>query len=172
MAVESQNHSMNICNGLKLKTKIMHLLLTDYINELDKNIGSNVVDSIKSLLSSFGKDEYSIDLADAYNRLGVYNSKAGNYLEAVKAFQQEENIRLHMAPDEYNSVYVNILKSYSSLLNSSTISPDMEGLIQNYQDINGGGEPAIKLLVDINSKKFDLKLYDQAKACLNKAVDV
>ena len=77
-----------------------------------------------------------------------------------------------MAPGEYNSVYVNILKSYSSLLNSSTISPDMEGLIQNYQDINGGGEPAFKLLVDINSKKFDSKLYDQTKACLNKAVDV
>ena len=169
---------LKFCNEIKpantaYKNKALHLLLTDYIVELDNNIGPNPILSIQSILNSFGKDEDSIDLADGYNRYGVYCKSKGDYVEAIKSFQQELKIRMHLEPRYYNNIYSNIVSTYLEMINASgtSLSNNMDDSISNFEEINGA-QDTIKLLIDIYTKLYNKQAYEQASFCLNLALNI
>ena len=177
-AADSLNQAWNICNSMNpsnssIKSKVMHLLLTDYIVEVDRNIGTDPIGSIQLLLDSFSKNEYSIDLADGYNRFGVYNKNKKMFVEAIKAFIQEYNIRVHLTPGDYNSLYANLVSTFVEMFKNSSdnLKNDLDVTIKCYLDINGA-EASVKLLMDIHAKRIGAKAYDQARDCLNKAIQI
>jgi tetratricopeptide (TPR) repeat protein len=149
-------------------------MLTDYIAEVDLNIGSNPADSIHSILASFPQNEYSLDLADGYNRFAVYSKNKQAYVDAIKSFQQEILIRQHLTPeDAFNSLFSNLVSTYADMIKpvSKSYYADMDVAVQHYSDLSGP-QPTINLLLDIQKKLSSLGLFNQAKDCLNRALVV
>ena len=176
-AIDSLELAMLISNNLnppnyEIKSKLLHLLLTDYISEADNeeiNDVNVIISKIENILNNLIQKETSLELADAYHKLALLKQKQKIYLDTLKCLQQELKIRIKVSPQDLNVLFNQIGSVYAEMLILEQIEyfKALEDMFSKLDEAT-----CIKIVNNTHSKLISENKCEIASEFLNQSLNI